>query len=110
MSATVAKLTKTSCLPLGGKIAVSVGSGIITLGIFKFFQERSFNTRPQNKIIIQADNVKSSVSISSTEAEKLINNNNNDKSFLAKSMLDLPDNIGDKDFYIISKHGVNALY
>jgi hypothetical protein len=48
------------------------------------------------------------VSVSS-EAEKVINSTN-DKSFPAKSMLDLPDNIGDKDYYVISQHGVNALY
>lgn len=96
-------------LSLYGKVVVSIGGGIFTLSAFKFFQERSFNTRLQSKIVIQADNVKSSVSIYSTEAEKLINNNN-DKSLSGKSMLDLPDNIGDKDFYIISKHGVNVLY
>jgi hypothetical protein len=101
------KLAKTSSLPLGGKIAVSIGGGIIGLGVFRGIQYKSSYTRPQGRIIIQADNVKSSVSISS-EAEKVINSTN-DKSFSAKSMLDSTDNIGDKDFYIIPKEGVEVL-
>ena len=108
LAVSTSKLTKTSFLPLGGKIAVSVGGGIIGLGAFKLFQSNTSYTRPQSRIIIQADNVKSSVSISSTEAEKLINSTK-DKSFPAKSMLDPTNNIGDKDFYIIAKEGVEVL-
>jgi hypothetical protein len=95
-------------LPLGGKIAVSIGSGIIGLGAFKLFQSNSSYTRPQSRIIVQADNVKSNISISSAETEKLINSAK-DKSFPAKSMLNPNDNIGDKDFYIIAKEGVEVL-
>ncbi len=108
LAASTTKLTKTSSLPLGGKIAVSIGSGIIGLGAFKLFQFNSSYTRPQSRIIVQADNVKNNVSISSTEAEKLINSTK-DKSFPAKSMLNPNDNIGDKDFYIIAKEGVEVL-
>ena len=108
LATSTTKLTKTSSLPLGGKIAVSISSGIIGLGAFKLFQSNSSYTRPQSRIIVQADNVKNSVSISSTEAEKLINSTK-DKSFPAKSMLDPTNNIGDKDFYIIAKEGVEVL-
>lgn len=106
--AATTKLAKTSSLPLGGKIAAGLSTSLVGLTIYKSIQEHSFNTRQQSPIIVQADNVKSNVSISPAEAEKLITNN--DKSFPAKSMLDLPDNIGDKDYYVISQHGVNALY
>ena len=102
LAASTTKLTKTSSLPLGGKIAVSIGSGIIGLGAFKLFQFNSSYTRPQSRIIIQADNVKNNVSISLTEVEKLINSTK-DKSFPAKSMLNPNYNIVDKDFYIIAK-------
>jgi hypothetical protein len=105
--ASTSKLAKTSSLPLGSKIAVSISGGIIGLGVFKGIQYKSSYTRPQGRIIVQADNIKSSVSISS-EAEKVINTTK-DESFLAKFMLDSTDNIGDKDFYIISKEGVEVL-
>lgn len=107
LSATTGKLTKGSSLPLGGKIAVSIGGGILGLGGFKLLQSNSSYTRPQSRIIVQADNIHSNVSISSSEAEKLIITK--DKSFPAKSMLDPTDSIGDKDFYIIAKEGVEVL-
>ncbi len=107
LSATTGKLAKSSSLPLGSKLTVSIGGGVLGLLVFKGIQYKSSYTRPQSRITVQADSVKSNVSISSSEAEKLIVTK--DKSFPAKSMLDPNDNIGDKDFYIIAKEGVEVL-
>ncbi len=107
LSATTGKLAKSSSLPLGSKLTVSIGGGVLGLLVFKGIQYKSSYTRPQSRITVQADSVKSNVSISSSEAEKLIVTK--DKSFPAKSMLDPNDNIEDKDFYIIAKEGVEVL-
>jgi len=107
LSATTGKLAKSSSLPLGSKLTVSIGGGVLGLLVFKGIQYKSSYIRPQSRITVQADSVKSNVSISSSEAEKLIVTK--DKSFPAKSMLDPNDNIGDKDFYIIAKEGVEVL-
>jgi hypothetical protein len=66
-------------------------------------------TKPESQIIVQADSVKSNMSVSSIEAGKLITNAD-DKSFPAKSILDPTDGIGDKDYYIISQQAVEVLY
>jgi hypothetical protein len=75
---------------------------------YKAIQENSLATKSKNLVAIEADNIKSQISISSTESEKLIEKIK-DKSFPAKSMLDPTDSLEDKNFYIISQHGVEAL-
>lgn len=106
--ASTTKLVKTSSLPLGGKIAAGLGTSVVGLMTYKVLQENTYTTKPKGQIIIEADNVNSSTSISPVGAEKLIDKIK-DKSFPAKSMLDPTDSLSDKDFYIISQHGVEAL-
>lgn len=106
--ASTTKLVKTSSLPIGGKIAAGLGTSVVGLIAYKVIQENTSTTKPKGQIIIEADNVNSSTSISSAGAEKLIEKIN-DKSFPAKSMLDPTDSLSDKDFYIISQQGVEAL-
>lgn len=102
------RLAKNSSLPLGSKVIAGVATGAVSLLAYKIVQSGLSYNKPENKIIIEAKDVKSSATISSSEAEKLINNTK-DKSFPAKSMLDPTDNIGDKDYYIISQQGVDIL-
>lgn len=106
--ASTTKLAKTSSLPLGGKIAAGLGTSVVGLMAYKVIQENTSTTKPKGQIIIEADNVNSSTSIYPAGAEKLIDKIK-DKSFPAKSMLDPTDSLSDKDFYIISQHGVEAL-
>jgi hypothetical protein len=100
------RLAKNSSIPLGGKVIAGIAVGAGTLFSYKAIQAGLSYNKPYNKIVIEANNVKSNAAISSSEAEKLINN---DKSFPAKSMLDSTDSIGDKDYYIISQQGVDIL-
>lgn len=93
--ASTAKLAKTSSLPLGGKVAAVLGTSLVGLIGYKVVQENLSTTRPKGQITIQADNVKSNISVSSAATEKLINSTK-DKSFPAKSMLDPIDNIGER--------------
>jgi hypothetical protein len=102
------RLAKSSSLPLGGKVVAGIAAGAGTLLGYKLVQEGLSYSKPQGQIVAQADNVKSNLSISSAEAEKLINNTK-DKSFPAKSILDSTDSVGDKDLYIISQQGVDIL-
>jgi len=102
------RLARNSSLPLGGKIITGVATGAATLLSYKIVQAGLYYNKPNNKIAIVVNDVKSNAAISSSEAEKLINSTK-DKSFPAKSMLDPTDNIGDKDYYIISQQGVDIL-
>ena len=101
------RLAKTSYLPLGGKVIAGIAAGAGTLLGYKVVQVSLSYNKPEGKVVAQMDNLKSNVTISSSEAEKLIKSSK-DSSFPAKSMLDSTDN-SDTNYYIISQQGVDIL-
>jgi len=102
--AAATKLIKSSCLSVGGKVAMALGAGASSLIGFKMVQNSFHSNRGYNNIAIQADRVKTNAALSSSSKDVPSDN------YPAKSILEASDSIGDKDYYIISSLDVSQLH
>ena len=101
--AAATKLIKSSCLPIGGKVAMALGAGASSLIGFKMVQNSFHSNRGYNNIAIQADRVKTNTALSSSSKDVPSDN------YPAKSILEASDSIENKN-YIISSLDVSQLH
>ena len=108
----ISKLVKNSGLPLAGKVAMSLGGGIVGLSSYKKIQNVYSSSKPRGSIILEIDSLKTNAAISSPIKDEILKKNQSSVSndpYVAKSILDPTDSIGDKDYYIISAQSVEGL-